>query len=119
MIFFTEFVKAWIPFNAWMSKNYDLKTEREIINEIKNNNSMKTKIKYFLENTDEESSNFRNHLAMFHNILEELELKNKGCYVNFTNIIIERNKKTLEEFKKYGYSYKAQYDTDQDSVKYK
>jgi hypothetical protein len=88
--FFTKFVKAWIPFNAWMSKNYDLKTERQIIDEIKDNSSIKTKIKHFLENTDEESHNFRNYLARLHNILEESGLKNNGRSVNFTNIVIEK-----------------------------
>lgn len=108
--FFTEFVKGWIPFNAWMSKNYDIHTERGIIEEIKKNSAIKTKVKHLLENTDEESNNFKNYLAMFHNALEELELKNNERAVNFTNIIIQENKKTIEEFKKYGCKYRAQFD---------
>lgn len=107
--FFTEFVKAWIPFNAWMSKNYDLPSDREIINEIKHDSYIKTKIKHLLENNDEESNDFKNHLSRFHRMLEELELKNNGNYVNFTNIVVEKNKKEIEEFDRRGLQYKALY----------
>ena len=34
--YFTHFVKAWIPFNAWYRHAYDtLRTEREILDEVK------------------------------------------------------------------------------------
>jgi len=34
--YFTQFVKAWIPFNAWYKNYYpNLRTDREAINEIK------------------------------------------------------------------------------------
>lgn len=33
--YFTQFVKAWIPFNAWYKNYYPtIKTDREAINEI-------------------------------------------------------------------------------------
>lgn len=111
--FFTEFVKAWIPFNAWMNKSYSLTTDREIISELKRASSVKTKLKRLLENTDEESTDFKNYLAKFHYILEELELKNNGNSVNFTSIAVERNRKEKEEFISRGIEYKALYDRTQ------
>jgi hypothetical protein len=34
--YFTQFVKAWIPFNAWYRREYDtLEKERDVPNEIK------------------------------------------------------------------------------------
>jgi hypothetical protein len=112
--FFTEFVKAWIPFNAWMSINYvNLETDRAIINEIKRDSSIKTKIKYFLKNDEQECMDFKNYLSRFHRILEELELKNNRNCVNFTNVVIERNKEEKYEFFIRGLQYKALYDKSQ------
>lgn len=112
--FFTEFVKAWIPFNAWMSINYvNLETDRAIINEIKKDSLIKTKIKYFLKNDEQECMDFKNYLSRFHRILEELELKNNRNCVNFTNVVIERNKEEKYEFSIRGLQYKALYDKSQ------
>lgn len=91
--FFTEFVKAWIPFNAWYNQSYtEAKNDREILNEIKNNSCVKTKLKRLLENDDTDANNFKNKLENFHEILENLQLKNNSFDVNFTNVVIERNK---------------------------
>ncbi len=113
--FFTEFVKAWIPFNAWMNKAYanSFNSDRAIINELKRNSDVKTKIKRLIENTDEDGIDFKNQLAKFHKILEDLELKNGNNSVNFTSIAVERNKKDIEEFTHNRIEYKALYDKSQ------
>ena len=108
--FFTEFVKAWIPFNAWYNQSYtEAKNDREILNEIKNNSCVKTKLKRLLENDDTDANNFKNKLENFHEILENLQLKNNSFDVNFTNVVIERNNKKESKKNSRGIEYCAIY----------
>lgn len=108
--FFTEFVKAWIPFNAWYNQSYkDANNDREILNEIKRDSCVKTKLIRLLENDDTESNNFKNRLSYFHEILEDLQLKNNDFNVNFTNIVIERNNKKESKNESRGIKYSAIY----------
>jgi len=112
--FFAEFVKAWIPFNAWYNQSYTrANNDREIINEIKRDSCIKTKLKHLLEDTDEASNDFRNHLAKFHRLLEDLELKNNELNVNFTNVVIERNNNDNEKYEVRGITYQVLYDKSQ------
>ena len=112
--FFAEFVKAWIPFNAWYNQSYArANSDREVINEIKRDSCIKTKIKHLLEDTDETGNDFRNHIARFHRLLEDLELKNNELSVNFTNVVIERNNNDNEGYEVRGITYRALFDKNQ------
>lgn len=112
--FFAEFVKAWIPFNAWYNQSYArANSDREVINEIKRDSCIKTKIKHLLEDTDETGNDFRNHIARFHRLLEDLELKNNELSVNFTNVVIEKNNNDNEGYEARGITYRALFDKNQ------
>ena len=112
--FFTEFVKAWIPFNAWYNQSYsNANSDREIINEIKFDSCVKTKIKRLLEGSDDTSNEFKSFIAKFHRILEELELKNNGFNVNFTSVVVEKNDYNNDKFEYRGIKYQSLFDRSQ------
>ncbi|MEI7961623.1 MAG: hypothetical protein WCI04_04785 [archaeon] len=92
--YFTHFVKAWIPFNAWYKNAYPaLKSDREAINEIKKgSNSIATKIKPFLTNDNPDSVRFRNYIGELHHKLESKHIENRGQRLTFTAIVLETNK---------------------------
>ncbi len=78
--YFTQFVKAWIPFNAWYKNYYpDLKTDREAINEVKAHpNSFRNRLFRLLDNQDNESVAFKSRISELHLELERNHIYNKG-----------------------------------------
>lgn len=108
--YFTQFVKAWIPFNAWYKNYYpQLTYDSEIIEEIKNSsNNFKNKVIALLNGTDNDSIMFKNHVSNLHYNLERKYIYNKGDRVSFSKMVIELNQKAREEFSRYGVTYKAE-----------
>ncbi len=99
--YFTQFIKAWIPFNAWFQNSFEDDRERQIINALKlgTNNPLRGRIVRLLQQGDEEASEFKSHLSRLHYHLERHELLNRGerltftrCFVgdNTTNQIVDR-----------------------------
>lgn len=85
--YFGAFVKAYIPFNAWMSISYaTLKTDREKINEIKrNSNTFRNKICALLNANNQDGSQFRGLLGELHDLLENNQIYNQDKRTTFTN----------------------------------
>ncbi len=94
---FTNFVKVWIAFNAWYKNHYpDLKTDREILEEIKRTSSIKSKFNSFLNGNGEKHTYFRDQLGFLHYKLQNKEIKHKGIRLSFEEYVnIDRKSKRL------------------------
>lgn len=106
--YFTHYVKAWIPFNAWYRHNYDtLEHERDILEEIKiDGNRIRTRFMAKIEGTDPDAEEIRNHIAALHRRLSSDPLEDRQKRrISFENVCIGRNPKTKEIFPSYGLTY--------------
>lgn len=108
--YFTQFVKAWIPFNAWYKNYYpNLKTDREAINEIKSHpNKFRNKFVSLLDGSSNESVFFQNRIAELHLELEQTHIFNKNQRINFESIVIEENPQKQYYFLKRNLTYKVE-----------
>lgn len=96
--YFTHFVMAWIPFNAWFRSSYGDGSEREILDEVKaGGNKIRTRFMAKLEGTDPAAEEIRNNIASLHRrlSLDPLEDK-KGRPISFENVVIKKNEKNVE-----------------------
>jgi hypothetical protein len=91
--YFTQFIKAWIPFNAWFQNSFEDDRERQIINALKTGtgNPLKSRIVRLLEQDDEEAADFKNHLSRLHYHLERHDLRNRGERLTFTRCFVADN----------------------------
>ena len=112
--YFTYFVKAWIPFNAWYRNSYPaLESDAEIMQQIKTqHNSFRSRIISLIENpeTHNESKVFKAHLAELHYQLERNYIYNREVRISFTNIVVEENTQTLATRLYRKFSYKVEID---------
>src|SRR3990167_8745999 len=77
---FTQFIRAWITFNAWYRNNYpNLSADREIINEVKRNgNRARDRAENLIQRNDVDGLKFKQHIADLYKLLEEKIIRNKG-----------------------------------------
>lgn len=88
--FYTMFIKAWIPFNAWYFTEYSTKKDSIALKEIRNTrNKIRNRIEALLSNEDLDSKTFRFNLSKLHIELESRRIMNYGQIVSFKNILIE------------------------------
>jgi len=75
--YFTQFIKAWLAFNAWLRNAYpSIKKDRELINNIKeNSNAVKNKIRSLLNDAGNNGKSFRGLIADLHGQLERTYLE--------------------------------------------
>jgi hypothetical protein len=108
--YFTQFVKAWIPFNAWYKNYYPtLKTDRQAINEIKANpNTFRNKLVSLLNNQGNDGAAFKSRIAELHLELERKHIFNKGERINFESIVIDENPKKHNNFDRQTLTYKVE-----------
>lgn len=108
--YFTQFVKAWIPFNAWYKNYYpNCKTDREAINEIKAHpNNFRNKLVSLLNNQGNEGVSFKSRIAELHLELERKHIFNKGERISFEKIVIENNPKKQNDFSRQTLTYKVE-----------
>ncbi|HBD94964.1 MAG TPA: hypothetical protein DC057_12410 [Spirochaetia bacterium] len=109
--YFTQFVKAWIPFNAWY-KNYfpQLKTDKEAIDTIKStNNNFRDKLLSLISGSSMNADvlGMKGYISNLHYELERHYINNQGRRITFTNIVIEMNTKLHEELLKNSWKYEA------------
>ena len=109
--YFGMFVRAYIPFNAWMNVSYPtLNTDRAKINEIKHNlNPFRNKICSLLDSNSQEGTHFRGLIGELHDLLENHYIHNQDKRITFTNITLGRNSKNLEEITHNGIGFRVQY----------
>ncbi len=91
--YFTQFIKSWLAFNAWLRNAHpDIGNDRDLINNIKHNrNPVKNKIISLLRDAGNNGENFRGLIASLHSQLERTYLevnRNGNTYrVTFTATI--------------------------------
>src|ERR1051325_5008164 len=106
--FFTHFVKACIPFNAWYRHAYeDIQQERDILESIKiDGNKIRSRFIARLEGTDPESEEIRTHIAALHRRLSADPLEDgKKRRIGFESACVGRNLSTKEVLIRYGSTY--------------
>lgn len=92
--YISQYIKSWIPFNAWYNANYPgLKTDREKINAIKKeSNAVRNKINTLLESESQEGLEFKSYLASLHHELQENHIENTyGERIWFDDIVRSKN----------------------------
>lgn len=91
--YFGMFVKAYIPFNAWMNLDYGkIETDREKISEIKRTtNVFRNKIIALLQDTSQDGVAFRTYIGELHVALEQAQIFNQDRKVSFTCIRFKSN----------------------------
>ena len=103
------FVRAYIPFNAWMNISYPtLDTDRAKINEIKKNpNTFRNKICALINTNNQDGSKFRNLLGELHDLLENNPIHNQDKQISFTNVTIGKNTQNISEDSRYGIGFRV------------
>lgn len=87
--YYGMFVKAYIPFNAWLNDNFSEPKDREKINRIKSKpNRFRDKITNLLNSPSQEGANFRNSIGALHHCLEICPLQNQGETITFSDVYI-------------------------------
>lgn len=91
--YYTQYIKAWIPFNAWYKCSYpSLDTDRAIINEIKRtNNTFSDAIRTLISDTSTDGYLFRGYVSDLHKALQNCTIRNGDKIISFAEIIIEKN----------------------------
>lgn len=108
--YFTHFVKAWIPFNAWYRLNYDtLRTEREILDEVKRDgNRMRSRIIAKLGGSDPDSQEIGNQIAALHRRLSADPLEGRNGTLSFERVLIGPNSQRFAEHKHGHWYYRVE-----------
>lgn len=109
--YFGMFVKAYIPFNAWLSAYYPkLDMDRAKINAIKKEpNPFRNRIIVLLDSETQEASSFRNNIGELHSLLENHYIENNGNRITFTKIVVGKNPLKTKENTLNGQKYRVQY----------
>ncbi len=85
--YYTMFIKAWIPLNAWYVNEFGTTEDRVAIKNLKEkSNKIRSRIQALLLNSDAESQSVRSHLAKLHFQLESRRIENKGKIISFNSI---------------------------------
>ncbi|MGL5871178.1 MAG: hypothetical protein ACRC2R_02215 [Xenococcaceae cyanobacterium] len=108
--YFTQFIKAWIPFNAWYKNYYpNLKTDREAIDEIKSHpNNFRNKLISLLNDRSNDGIFFRASISELYLELERKHIFNKNKRITFEEIVIEKNTIRQNSFEKNTLTYKVE-----------
>ena len=111
--FYTLFVKAWIPFNAWYNRDISTpagsNTDRACINYIcKNNNTYKDKILSYLRGTTRADLRFQQEMVDLHLALLSHQIPNAANPINFKTTTIFDDTHPLEDDDYYSVHYKIE-----------
>lgn len=110
--YFSAFVKAYIPFNAWMNHFFpSLTKDRDKINGVKTStNTFRDKIIKLLKLRDQQGENFRVLIGNLHDALEHSTISKSGESVSFANIVFGKNQQDTANVSRYGMRCHAHYD---------
>lgn len=87
--FAVQFIRAWIPFNAWYCNAYPHHDNRDapILNEMKgDNNLFRTRIIALLSGSDAEALQFKSYLGQLHITLERFFMPSSDSRITFTEL---------------------------------
>jgi len=109
--YYTMFIKAWIPFNAWYVDKYPqlYQNDSKIIRElVSSKNEIKAFIKSLLSDTDEDYTRFCYHLSQLHIELEKKKLQHRSEDISFTSIFFgEFTCDPVDDIDEEGINYQA------------
>lgn len=109
---FSHFVKAWIPFNAWMTDTFGELSDRQMLDLLKGGpNVVFNGIKPMLtispraardldddwQNNTDDAKLFRRRFAMLHKTLENCEVTGRRGRVSFDTVDVGANLKTSDQ----------------------
>jgi hypothetical protein len=109
--YFTCFVKAWIPFNAWYRHTYDsLDHERHILDEIKSDgNRIRSRFIARIDSGDPDAEEMRNYIAALHRRLSNDPLEDrKKRRISFEKVLIGPNPSRYAEHKHGHWFYRVE-----------
>ncbi len=98
--YYTFFIKAWIPFNAWYVAELPHlnKKDTKIIKELQDNGNSKPRIiiENYLNCSKPKGNKFKYHLSELHSHLESKTVKHNGDKLTFSCISLSENPKKFE-----------------------
>lgn len=110
---FSQFIKAWIPFNAWMTDSFGDKTDRELLDRVKSgNNSVYNGIIPILNRNknDVESAEFLLNIAELNNRLQSCILEGRKGRISFACVDIGANNNKDEKTTKWRRDFRVRRD---------
>lgn len=107
--YFGMYVKAYIPFNAWMNLDFSADSDRAKINIIKrSSNVFRNKIVAMLQDDSQDGVDFRARLGELHNALEQAQIHNQGRVVSFRAICFKNEGSHVGDREKRGIRFHVQ-----------
>ncbi len=110
--YYSYFIKAWIPFNAWYRDNFpSLDSDRAIINEIKSTgNRFRDSIIVLLNDQGPEGVTFRTTISNLHNSLNSVSISckqkhNPNYNISLTEICVENNPTDQDQITRRNINY--------------
>jgi len=101
--YFGMYVKAYIPFNAWMNLNFPEASDRAKINTIKReSNIFRNKIVALLQDDSQDGADFRARLGELHNTLEQAQIYNQGRVISFRTMRFKNEGRHFQDEEKRG-----------------
>ena len=107
-----QYAKTWVAFNAWYRNSFDLNSDREIINAIKNDEGyICSKIENYLSGNGSDQKSFQLDVANLHRSLSDTIVKSKDERISFEATVDYQHAKSVDE-KRNNVSYKIEIDKD-------
>ena len=93
-----QYAKAWVAFNAWYRNNFDLVSDRQIIEAIKNDKGdICSKIENFLLGVGTDQKSFQSDIADLQSALSGTVIKSDKKWISFETIEDYKHAKSVEE----------------------
>ena len=95
-----QYAKAWAAFNAWYRNSFDLHSDRNIIDAIKNDEGyICSKIEDLLSGDSSDENSFQSDVADLHRSLSDTVIKSNSNRTSFHEIEDYQHAKFVEEIK--------------------
>lgn len=122
---FSQFIKAWIPFNAWMTDTYGDSRDSELLDNIKNGgNVVYNRIVPILtwrqaqasgmtgswQDTSQEADELRLQIAELHRLLQSCVVEGRKGRVSFETVDIGFNAHKDEQLRKWSRDFRVRRD---------
>ena len=105
-----QYIKAWIAFNAWYRNSFNLRSDWQIIEEIKNGGGdVCSKIENLLIGDSSDQISFQSDVADLHRSLSAKAIKSRSKRISFHEIEDYQFARPIDE-KKNNVSYKIEID---------
>ncbi|WP_146744630.1 hypothetical protein [Herbaspirillum rubrisubalbicans] len=112
---FSHFIKAWIPFNAWMTDTFGDQTDRVLLDRvIGGNNVVYNRIVPMLtpeEDRSQDAEEFRIQVAELHRLLQGCVINGRRGRISFERVDIGENTNAAELLTYRGFTFSAKRNT--------